>query len=153
MSIEIVLIPLAIAAVSAWQAKRADTTTAPNGVLVCEVSTRMKDAHLLQRALQDTGAIVQVDGSDLTATWADVAARFTRDQQGVWSAHITGSVDEQRAIGIVTAIDQAYGRQVQSAVVARIRAHASESGLTLKSESVAENRTVTMVLEINQASA
>ncbi len=153
MSIEIVLIPLAIAAVSAWQAKRADTTTSPDGTLVCEVNTRMKDPVLLQRALEDVGAIVQADAIGLTATWSDASARFIRDESGIWSAHISGSTDVQRATGIVGAIDEAYGRQVQAAVLNRIRAHAFESGLTLKSESVGQDKSVTLVLEVNQAVA
>jgi hypothetical protein len=150
VSIEIVLIPLAFAAVSAWQAKRAGTATSPDGVVMCDVETRMKDPILLQRALEDLGATAHFDSVAVDANWADVTARFTRGDDGIWSAHLSGNVDVQRATGIIGAVDQAYGRQVQAAVLARIRAHSAESGLTLKSESVGQDKSVTMILEVNQ---
>jgi hypothetical protein len=43
-------------------------------------------------------------------------------------------VDEERAVEIVRAVDAAYGRQVQRAVLDRLRERAPAAGLRLESE-------------------
>ncbi|MER7008746.1 hypothetical protein ABT297_37685 [Dactylosporangium sp. NPDC000555] len=131
MSVSLLLIPLAIAAAAARAGltKGADTS-------VCTVETRMRDAELLAAALRDTRAAVTPDGADLVADWAGVRARFGRDERHIWSAHFTGDVDEPRAVEIVRAVDAAYGRQVQRAVLARLTERAPAAGLRLESRSV-----------------
>lgn len=150
MSVEVVLVPLAMAAFGAWQAGRPDQVS--GDVTVCRVATRMRDEALLRSALQDTGAVVEAEGGRLVARWAGVDATFTRDADGVWSAHLRGDVDEARAVAIVTAVDQAYGRQVQAAVIARIRQRAPAAGMTVASETVAEDESVTFLLRLREDS-
>ena len=149
MSVELILIPLALAAVSAWKASR--TETDDSGRIVCQVETRMRDQTLLAAALSDTGAIVQQSTERITADWQGVRAEFTRGEQGIWSAHLTGEVDEGRAVEIVTSVDVAYGRQVQAAVLAKLRERAPAAGMTVESETTAEDASVTLVLTVGAA--
>lgn len=109
MSVSIVLVPLAIAAISSWQASKKETDV--QGRTLCHVSTRMRDMTLLAAALSDTRAAVTAIGTTLVADWSGVRAEFARDADGIWQANFTGDIDEERAIGIVGAIDQAYGLQ------------------------------------------
>lgn len=146
MSVSLVLVPIAIAAVAAWQASRSDADE--QGRLVCHVGTRMRDVGLLAAALADTGAGVRQDAEELVANWQGVQARFSRGADGIWSAHLAGNVDETRAVGIVTAVDTAYGRQVQQAVLARLRERAPASGMRLESETVSDDASVTLVLAV-----
>jgi len=147
MSVEVLLVPLAIAAIGAWQASR--TEQAADGQVVCHVATRMRDHGLLTAALADTGASTAIeDENTLVATWQGVQARFTRDQDGIWSAHLTGQVDQDRAMGIITAVDQAYGRQVQAAVLARLHERAPAAGMRVESQRVADDASVTLVLAV-----
>ena len=146
MSVSLILVPLAVAAVSAAHGLRSGRDQQDR--VVCEVRTRMRDASLLAAALRGTGAEVVEGEGEIVAGWQGVRASFTRDQDGIWQAHFTGDVDEARAVGIVHAIDAGYGLQVQRAVLERLRERAPAAGLRLESESVADDRSVRLVFEV-----
>lgn len=149
MSISIVLVPLAVAAVAALHSSRRDQDD--NGRTVCHVGTRMRDENLLGDALSDTGAIVtRTSPNQVRAAWRGVVTDFTRDSDGIWSAHLVGEVDEERARSIIAGVDVAYGRRVQSAVLAKLRERAPAAGLHLQSENVEEDSSVTVVLTVQQ---
>ncbi|WP_433208426.1 hypothetical protein ACQP00_43245 [Dactylosporangium sp. CS-047395] len=152
MSVSLILLPLAIAAAAA----HAGLTKGRTDATVCQVQTRMRDAGLLAAALRDTRAAVTPDvtpGHDgLVADWAGVRARFVRDEQQVWTAHFTGDVDEPRAVDIVRALDVAYGRQVQQAVLARLTERAPAAGLRLESRAVTPDRAVRLVFAVERSS-
>lgn len=148
MSVSIVLVPLAIAAIGAWQASRKETDS--HGRTVCHVRTRMRDESLLAAALADTRANVTRTSDVIVGTWQGVQAEFRRDTQGVWQVDFTGDVDQARASAIVVAIDQAYGRQVQQAVLARLRERAPTAGMTVASETVEDDNSVTLVLSVGR---
>jgi hypothetical protein len=148
MSISIVLVPIAIAAVSAWAASRRDTDE--RGRTICQVQTRMRDDRLLGAALTDTRAKVNVGDGVITADWQGARGEFERDEQGIWQARFTGDVDEEQARNIVLAIDQAYGRRVQQAVLTRIRDQASSAGMSIESEHVDDDDNVTLVLNLER---
>lgn len=136
------LVPLAMAGAAAIKAaadRRADG--------VCQVRTRMRDITLLTAALRDTGASVTSGTEDLTVAWAEVTATFTRDAEGIWAAHFNGA-DQRRATELVIAVDAAYGRRVQRAVLERLREQAPAAGLRLESETVDENAAVRLVFEV-----
>lgn len=146
MSIEIVLLPMAIAAVSAWNASRAEKDQ--QGRQVCHVQTRMRDAGLLAEALSDTGASVGVDAEVITADWLGVQAQFRRSEAGVWHVALSGDVDEEKAPAIATAVDQAYGRRVQQAVLQRLRERAEPAGMRIESERVEDDASVVVTLTV-----
>ncbi|WP_324642442.1 hypothetical protein [Pseudarthrobacter sp. LT1] len=146
MSISIVLVPIAVAAIGAWQASRQETDA--EGRTVCHVQTRMRDSGLLRAALADTNAAVTASANTIVADWQGVRARFNRDEREIWQVDFTGDIDEQKASGIVATIDHAYGRQVQRAVLARLRARAPLAGMTVASESLEEDDSVTLVLNV-----
>jgi hypothetical protein len=103
---------------------------------------------LLAAALRETNAVVTADRQEIVAVWDRAQASFRRGQDGVWSAHLTGDVDEHGAVEIVRAIDAGYGRQVQRAVLKRLRERAPAAGLRLESETVAEDSSVRMVFAV-----
>lgn len=145
MSIELILIPAAVAGISAWRTARSTNDEA--GRTVCHVGTRMRDPDLLGAALVDTQASVQSGGSVITARWAGVQADFRRDAHGIWQVDMTGDIDVKGASSIVAAVDLAYGRRVQAAVLARIRQRAGTMGMHIESEHLEDDMTVTLTLE------
>ncbi|KUL24103.1 hypothetical protein [Actinoplanes awajinensis] len=147
MSVSLLLVPLALAGAAAVQA-RADRRH--DGVTVVQVNTRMRDVGLLADALRDTGAVVTTTTDVLTGSWGEQTLAFRRDADGVWSAHAAGTTTE-RAVELVTAVDTAYGRRVQQAVLERIRDRAPAAGLRLESESVQDDASVRLVFEVEQA--
>lgn len=146
MSISIILLPVAMAGVAAVTslAGRSDDAT------VVQVQTRMRDESLLRAALAQTGAVTESVPGGLVARWDGVTARFERGEDGVWSAHFMGAVDRDRAVEIVQAVDAAYGRQVQQAVLARLRDRAPAAGLRLESESVLADDAVRLVFAVER---
>ncbi|MEU6073348.1 hypothetical protein [Micromonospora sp. NPDC047074] len=146
MSVSLILLPLAVAAVAATHGATAGRDR--EGHVVCEVQTRMRDETLLVAALRDTDAAVVAERGEITADWAGVCAVFRRAEDGIWSAHFTGDVDERRAVEAVRAIDAAYGRQVQRAVLERLREQAPAAGLRLESEQVTEDAAVRLVFAV-----
>ncbi|RAK28362.1 hypothetical protein B0I29_120130 [Actinoplanes lutulentus] len=108
----------------------------------------MRDAELLLAALQDTSANTSRHELDLVADWQGVRAVFSRGEDGIWTAHLTGQVDEERALGIVREVDRAYGRQVQQTIIRRLHDQAPAAGMRLESQTVEEDMSVTMVLAV-----
>lgn len=154
MSIEIVLVPIAVAAVSAWKARRVETHERPgegqSDQTQVAVSTRMKNPDLLVLALRDLRAEVRTTPTSIEAAWGTVQARFARDEAGVWTAHFGGQATAETASGVVRDLDRAYGLRVQQAVLNRVRARAPQAGMAVESETVEEDRTVTLVLNVGR---
>lgn len=141
MSIEIVLIPLAMAGYAAWQARSIEKDN------TCLVETRLKDPVLLAEALTETGATdVSVSESGVTARWGDVNATFDRRADESLTAHFS-SDDRDHAMTLVSAVDQAYGRAVQRIVVQRVQERASSMGMEVMSQMDTNEGAVTIVLE------
>ncbi len=150
MSIEIVLLPLAIAAISAYQAsKEADEA----GRQVVSVGTRMRNAQRLEAALAECGATATRDDAAINAEWSSSRARFTKDAHGIWAAHFTGeTTTSEDATALVQALDAAYGRRVQQEVLARLRQRAPEVGMTVESETVQDDDSVVLTLNVGTVS-
>lgn len=141
MSIEIVLVPLAMAAFAAWKARSIEEGN------TCMVETRLKDPVLLAEALHETGA-TEVHESEgmVRAAWDTMEASFTRGGDGVLSAHFDTD-DRDRAVTLITALDQAYGRAVQRVVIQRVHQRAASMGMEVASQLASADGAVTLVLE------
>ena len=63
MSVSLILVPLAVAAVAAAHGARAGRDAA--GRVVCQVQTRMRDETLLAAALRETNAVVTADDEEV----------------------------------------------------------------------------------------
>lgn len=170
MSISLILIPAALAAVAAVTATgtagmislSGDQTSSTEGRTATEdsggarpvaVQTRMKDPDLLGAALADIGATqVSVSGDQLTALVDGIELTMARGEDGVWAAHFVRAdgleLGASEATALVEKLDAAYALQVQAAVAARIRSRAADAGFELVSEQRDEEDTVTMVLSV-----
>ncbi|GAA1861961.1 hypothetical protein [Asanoa iriomotensis] len=147
MSVSLLLVPVALAAAAAIQARASGGEAKGT---ICTVSTRMRDSALLATALRETGAVVTAATDVVDAAWQGVEGRFTRGADGVWTAHFRGDVDETRAVEIVQRLDAAYGRQVQAAVLDRLRDRAPAAGLRLESETVTDDAAVRLVFAVER---
>ncbi|MGA7147063.1 MAG: hypothetical protein WBX17_01065 [Microbacterium sp.] len=168
MSVSLILIPAAIAAVTAISATGvggvlslagrseekesagADADTAARPVAV---QTRMKDPELLGDALRDIGAVtVSVTDAGISAELDDIAVTMTRTPEAVWAAHLERldghELGTAEATALIQQLDAAYALRVQQAVAERIRTRADTAGFELVSETRDEDDTVTMVLNV-----
>lgn len=157
MSVSLLLIPAALAGLPAVIGAAANARTmvsdalagGPDGGAV-RVRTRMKDIGLLAAAAEQTGGtVLAADEERLTVNWPQVRAEFSRDSQGIWSAHFEGpDAGHEAAADLLQRLDDAYARQVQQALVQRLKDRADGAGLQLQSEKVEEDETVTLVLNV-----
>ncbi|WP_203580908.1 hypothetical protein [Microbacterium hibisci] len=170
MSVSLILIPAALAAVTAISAAGgigalsqlggdresdgAETGAVDDGgARPISVRTRMKDPDLLGDALRDLGATqVAYDGDRLTALVEGVELEMARSEEGVWAAHFRRAdgleLAETDAAALVQRLDAAYALRVQQTVAARIRERAASAGFELVSETRDDQDTVTMVLDV-----
>jgi len=147
MSISIVLIPLAFAAIAA--AKASSTSDDQTGTVACQVRTRMRDPKLLQDALVGIGARLQsVSDSTIEFALDNNLTAMSRDDAGIWSAHFAPGIDAESALATVRTIDEAYGRRVQSEVLKRLRERAPFAGLRVESETIEDDSSVVLMLSV-----
>ena len=156
MSIEIVLVPLAFAAVAAVKAAKTETKLPPSAQgrtaprqESAQIVSRLTNGPLLVRALQDLGGSITRDASNHVVAafpWGDLS--MTRPSSGIWTAHFPPHVIREEAHQVVQQVDEAYGLLVQQEVLAKLRERAPQAGMTVESETVADDRTVTLVLNV-----
>ena len=150
---EILLIPLALAAAHAVVAVAGVITAGVKDgeeQKACVVQTRLKDPGLLVEALQSIGAraTLQANGS-VSGSWEGLTYSFVHHDDGTLSAHFDADVDVDRARELILAIDAAYAKAVQEAVRQRVRERAGELGMTVESETVGADQSVTLVLNVD----
>ncbi|QXC59907.1 hypothetical protein KSP35_16200 [Aquihabitans sp. G128] len=142
MSIEVILIPIGIAAYSAYKERhRTD---------LCEGcrQTRITDPALLERTLVSlgaTGVVVDFEGLVVTGQLGQDVVRFQLIG-GAYLGRIDDSTDEATE-AFVSAVDAEVGRLVQADKVDEMRTRAAQLGLVLVGEEVAEDGTVQLVFE------
>ncbi len=145
MSIEIVLVPLAIAAVGAVRAALVED--APYREV--QVASRLRDGALVAQALGDLGAVVgSADHDRIEAVHDGRASAWTRTDAGLWVARFDASWDESAALALLAELDAAYGLRVQQEVLRKIRERAPGAGMSVASETVGDDDTVTLVLDV-----
>ncbi|MGQ0846742.1 MAG: hypothetical protein ACT4QF_21700 [Sporichthyaceae bacterium] len=151
MSVEIVLIPLALAAAQA-------VATVGGGVAggvvdrserICLVQTRLKHSGLLVEALQDLGASAEVTATGVRGTRDGLDFAFVHHEDGTLTAQFPPLTDEDLARDFVLETDAAYALRVQATVHERIRQRAGELGMTIEAEHVDPEHGITLVLDVD----
>lgn len=140
MSIEIILIPLGIAAYTAFKEHRRTD--------LCEgcKQTRITSTDLLVRVLEDLGATdIMVEHHIITARSPRGTLRF-QQVDGVFLGRVDrGSEEETRLL--LADVDSTVGRIVQAEKLDEMRTRAAQLGLILVGEELADDGTVQLVFE------
>lgn len=148
MSIELILLPVALPFLIASEIKRAAIgDKAPRSV---DVSSRMKNEELLQKAFEAHGVKVRKKLGVWSGTWDGHFFSYHRNEQGLLVFSFPKDMDVEKAKSFIADIDQSYGYLVQRLLVARIQERVTLSGFSLESERVEQDHTVTMVLNLNR---
>lgn len=149
MSLEIILIPMAIALITA--AKATANENVPNASAhQVSVETRMKNVDLLVNAMKNAGCTVTTTPNEIAGNFNSILFTFKRDQLGIWNATFIAGTTLQAATQIIQAIDKAYGLEVQSEILRKIKERAPQNGMTLESETVNADSSISLVLAVNQ---
>ena len=141
MSLEIILVPLAIAAYGSWKARSMEKDN------VLMVETRLKDSALLAMAIQAMGGTsVEVDGGVVQAVVGNRKVSFRSDSSGVLTAHVD-TKNQDEATSLLLEVDKQYGIQVQDAVVERVKHRAGGLGMNFVSQVTSEDGSINIILE------
>lgn len=150
MSLEIILIPLAIALITK-AVTNADENVPNASAHQVSVETRMKNQDLLVNAMQRTGCTVTATQNEIAGNFHSILFTFKRDESGIWNATFVAGTTLQAATQIIQAIDKTYGLEVQSEVLRKIKDRAPQNGMTLESETINEDLSISLVLAVNQS--
>ena len=150
MSLEIILIPMAIALITKAHSKANENTPIASSHQV-NVETRMKNLELLQNAMRNIGCTTTMQENEIAASLNSIYFTFKKNSEGIWTAGFVAGTSVDVAEQIISQIDKAYGIEVQAEVLRKIKERAPQSGMTLESETINEDASVTLVLAVNQA--
>lgn len=139
MSLEVLLIPLGIAAIAAIREARSTD--------LCEKckTTRIKDQQLLHDALLAMGA-TSLSVTEGRITGDSPYGRITFQRIGELFLGRVDRVDDQVTDNMLAALDMTVGALLQQRTVAALHARAAEMGMTLVSQTAA-NGEVQLVFE------
>ena len=146
MSLEIVLIPLAIAAVSAYKASQVNDQS--TGQVNINVQTRMKNQEMLIEALGTIGLGTTIVENVLRVKNSEIEFLMRKNENDIWAAQFENDVSEEAATSLLISLDKEYGRLVQATVLQRIKERASVNGMNLESETFNRDNSVTLTLNV-----
>ncbi len=146
MSLEIVLIPLAIAAVSAYKASQVNDES--TGQVNINVQTRMKNQEMLIEALRVLGLSASVTDNLLRVGNSEIEFLMRKNENDIWTAQFENDVSEEAATSLLISLDKEYGKLVQATVLQRIKERASVNGMNLQSETFNRDNSVTLTLNV-----
>jgi hypothetical protein len=146
VSLEIVLIPLAIAAVSAYKASQVNDES--TGQVNINVQTRMKNQEMLIEALRVLGLSASVTDNLLRVGNSEIEFLMRKNENDIWTAQFENDVSEEAATSLLISLDKEYGKLVQATVLQRIKERASVNGMNLQSETFNRDNSVTLTLNV-----
>ena len=139
MSLEVLLIPLGIAAIAAIREARSTD--------LCEKckTTRIKDQQLLHDALLEMGA-TSLSAGEGRVTGDSPYGRITFQRIGEVFLGRVDRADDQVTDNMLAALDMSVGALLQQRTISSLHARAAEMGMTLVSQTAA-NGEVQLVFE------
>ncbi|KKK39993.1 hypothetical protein WQ57_01615 [Mesobacillus campisalis] len=147
MSIELVLIPVAIAvsqAIGSNIQKRMEENK------IYAVTTIMKDPQLLQKALLNYGCATSLlEENEMSSEIGDVKVMFQINSQGIFEALFEKGIPEEAALEFLTNIQDEYTSLVQQDIYLKLLERASGQGLVLESEEVNNNNSIVLTFRVN----
>lgn len=151
MSLEILLVPLAIAAtggIAEIMKKRVERQSTFQYVLI---QTRMKDEALLKKALQEwdtqfrqigEGEQIQVDSNS--------EAVFTVGEEGRYLLVLPETEDQEKYAKWIENLEKSYTHYLQQEVYTRLLERAEEQGMVLEKEELMQDDSIQLTYVINQ---
>ncbi|AAU25609.1 hypothetical protein NSQ93_06235 [Bacillus sp. FSL W8-0445] len=146
MSIEIVLLPVAIAATQAIASYLAENESGR----LYTMPTVMKDEDLLKKALDQNGCkTIELGTTNVEAIMEDSAVTFHLTEEGTFKAAFDRSVDKNQAREFIDQIEEEYKRILQQETYLKLIEKAEHEGLVLENETVTNENSVVLTFKVN----
>jgi uncharacterized linocin/CFP29 family protein len=160
MSVEIVLMPIAIAAVAGAIKTRNENNKELARTLRNEknressgyftLGTRIKDTKLLEETLKIYGCKNVLIGDDLETELDNVRIMFEKDENEVFNAVFLGDISLEKAKEFISDINGEYTKLVQEKVYQNLLKNASGHNLQLESEEVKEDNSIVLTFALQE---
>ncbi|WP_424356364.1 hypothetical protein [Methanobacterium sp. MBAC-LM] len=162
MSVEIILIPIAIAAVTgAIKARNEENQELTEAIKTRNeknqessgyftLGTKIKDAKLLEETLKIYGCKDVSTGEDLETECDNARVIFEKDENGVFNAVFLGNISLEKAKEFISDINGEYTKLVQEQVYQKLLKNASERNLRLESEDVQEDNSIVLTFALQE---
>ncbi len=145
MSIELVLIPLAIGIVQVVSDKRQATLEGNNHY---SIPTVIKDESMLKQALSNYGADIGLYDNQLKSTVADVDILFEKGDDQQYSALFDPSIERKEAEDFIENIQMEYTSIVRKDTYEKVIRRAKDYGMELESEEENQDRGIVLTFKV-----
>lgn len=145
MSIELALIPIAIAIAGAVGNRKRAIQDPPNSY---RLETRIKDAQLLSRALETLGCQSVILGEGVGSSYHQTQIVFEPTRSGTFDAIFIGNIHLEHAQAFLSDLHDEYARQVQEYVYTNLIVRARERGLVLETAEVQQDNSIVLTFAI-----
>lgn len=143
MSIELALLPIAIAVMGAL-ANRKQKRLEQEMTNSFSLPTRIKDARLLQTALQNCGCQSVSTGVTVDSEVQGARIVFEPTEHSGFNAVFVGGIPTDQAEDFLDSLYSEYTRQVQQAVYEKLKDRAAAKGMILESEELQDDDSVVL---------
>ena len=145
MSLSVVLIPLAIAAVGAMSTQ----TDLPSSDSI-GFKTKIKNSSILQEALFNYGyePLKTENGFKVNVEHGEIIFELDKDEKYV--AIFSGNFSQEEAEDIISELYEEYTTLVQQHVYQKLLENIKERNLNLESEEITENNSILLTLEVQE---
>ncbi|MEN6554228.1 MAG: hypothetical protein ABFC34_15220 [Methanobacterium sp.] len=147
MSVEFILIPIAIAAISEMEKRKEKNKELSD--YFC-LGTKIKDAKLLEEALKIYGCENITTGENLETEFDQARIIFEKDENGIFNAVFLDKIHLDEAKGFVSDINDEYTKLVQEQVYQKLLKNATERNLQLESEEVKEDNSIVLTFALQE---
>lgn len=151
MSVEIVLIPLAIALTKeVAEGLFRYTEKKQNDCIVLE--TRMKDEELLKKALEEWScSFRQVDTLDSFKSIQENEVTFMLDEEGRYSLVLPKSAERNAYLEWLDKVETSYTHYLQQRVYKNLIEKAKDKGMVLENEELLEDNSIQLTYILNHS--
>lgn len=145
MSIEVVLIPIGLAA-AGWIARRLSAKDSDS--VIC-FETQFKNVNLLQKSLQDFGCSFALEGEQVQSSYGRANLIFKPDEQGVFNAYLIRDASVEDTQTFLVDLHDQYKRLVQQQSYETLLRRANEQGMVLEREEILEDNSVVLTFTVS----
>ncbi|HEY7033386.1 MAG TPA: hypothetical protein VH482_18745 [Thermomicrobiales bacterium] len=145
MSIELALIPIAIAIAGRVGSRKKRARELPNSFCL---ETQFKDGAILQASLEDYGCRSIFTGSKVDSYIGGTQIIFEPSESGVFDAVFVGNIAIEHAQAFIADLHDEYTKRVQREVYQKLISRAKDRGLLLESEAVQDDNSIVLTFAI-----